>query len=233
MKNRLAAAGVLAGLVGGGALGVILGVPGISSAQTSPSTTVSSATSATDSIKDSARTNESPLTGDDLAKATAAAAKAAPGSTVERAETDDDGDAFEVHVTNADGTKSTVKLNADFSVKTVEAGGKGGGPHQANGKTETPLTGDDLAKATAAAATAAPGSTVERAETDADGDAFEVHVTNADGTKSTVKLNADFSVKTVEAGGKGGHGDGHGKGHGKGRGQNDAPATTTAPTTTA
>jgi uncharacterized membrane protein YkoI len=230
MKNRLAAAGVLAGLVGGGALGVILGVPGISSAQTSPSTTVSSATSATDSNKDSARTNETPLTGDDLAKATEAALKAAPGSTVERAETDGDGDAFEVHVTNADGTKSTVKLNADFSVKTVEAGRqRGGGPHQANGKTETPLTGDELAKATAAAATAAPGSTVERAETDADGDAFEVHVTNADGTRSTVKLNADFSVKTVEAGGKGGHGDGHGKD----RGQKGAPATSTTPTTTA
>ncbi len=67
--------------------------------------------------------------------------------------------------------------------------------------TETPLTGDDLAKATAAAATAEPGSTVVRAETDADGDSYEVHITKADGTKATVKLNADFTVKTVEADG--------------------------------
>src|SRR4051794_8585131 len=51
------------------------------------------------------------------------------------------------------------------------------GAHQANGITETPLTGDDLAKATAAAEDAVPGATVDRAETDADGAAYEVHIT--------------------------------------------------------
>jgi hypothetical protein len=100
------------------------------------------------------------------------------------------------------------------------------GPHQANGITETPLVGDQLAKATAAAATAAPGSTVVRAETDADGDAFEVHITNADGTRSTVKLNADFSVKTVETGGQG-------KGHGPKPVSGTAPAAAATPATTA
>lgn len=34
--------------------------------------------------------------------------------------------------------------------------GNGGGPHQANGITETPLTGDDLSKATTAAQAAGP-----------------------------------------------------------------------------
>ena len=53
--------------------------------------------------------------------------------------------------------------------------------------------------------TAAPGATIERAETD--GDSFEVHITKADGTRATVKLNADFSVKTVEAGQAGGRGE--------------------------
>ena len=182
MKNRLAATGLLVGLVGGGALGVILGVPGISTAQTSPVTTVaattaSSATPVDDSNKDAAH---------------------------EAAETPE-------------------HAAAELAGKV---GGQLSGPHQASGKTETPLTGDELAKATAAAATAAPGSTVDRAETDADGDAFEVHVKNADGTQSTVKLNADFSVKTVEAGRQGGHSKG---------GQKDAPATATVttPTTTA
>ncbi len=46
---------------------------------------------------------------------------------------------------------------------------------------ETPLTGDDLAKATAAANTASPGAMIERAKTDADGDSFEVYITKADG----------------------------------------------------
>src|SRR4051812_42420055 len=43
------------------------------------------------------------------------------------------------------------------------------GPHQANGVTESPLAGDDAAKATAAAQAAVPGATVDRVETDADG----------------------------------------------------------------
>ena len=74
------------------------------------------------------------------------------------------------------------------------------GPHTANGITETPLTGDDLSKATAAAQAAVPGATIERAETDAEGAAFEVHVTKDDGSESTVKLDASFNVTSVEDG---------------------------------
>ncbi len=74
------------------------------------------------------------------------------------------------------------------------------GPHTANGITETPLTGDDLNKATAAAQAAAPGATIERAETDAEGAAFEVHVTKADGSEATVKLDASFTVTSIEDG---------------------------------
>ena len=70
----------------------------------------------------------------------------------------------------------------------------GGGPHQANGKTETPLTGDALSKATAAAKAAVPGATVLRAETDAEGAAYEVHMTKSDGSVVTVKLDASFKV---------------------------------------
>lgn len=68
------------------------------------------------------------------------------------------------------------------------------GGHQANGKAETVLTGDDLAKANAAAKAAVPGATPQRAETDAEGAAFEVHMTKADGSVVTVKLDANFNV---------------------------------------
>ena len=68
------------------------------------------------------------------------------------------------------------------------------GGHQANGKTETLLTGDDLTKATAAAQAAVPGATVQRAETDAEGAAYEVHMTKADGSIVTVKLDSNFNV---------------------------------------
>ena len=79
-------------------------------------------------------------------------------------------------------------------------GGQPAGPHQANGKTEAALTGDDLAKATAAANKAVPGGTVVRAETDADGDVYEVHMTKADGSQVTVKLDAGFNVTKVADG---------------------------------
>jgi uncharacterized membrane protein YkoI len=74
------------------------------------------------------------------------------------------------------------------------------GPHTANGITETPLTGDDLTKATAAAQAEVPGATIDRAETDAEGAAYEVHITKSDGSEATVKLDASFNVTSVEAG---------------------------------
>ena len=68
------------------------------------------------------------------------------------------------------------------------------GGHQANDKTETVLTGDDLAKAKAAAEAAVPGGTAQRAETDAEGAAYEVHMTKSDGSIVTVKLDNSFTV---------------------------------------
>ena len=66
--------------------------------------------------------------------------------------------------------------------------------HQANGITETLLTGDALTKAKAAAEAAVPGATAQRAETDAEGAAYEVHMTKSDGSVVTVKLDSSFNV---------------------------------------
>lgn len=233
-RKPIIAVASLSAVLAGGAVG-LFALGGSANAASADSSVVSQTSSSSDSTSQAsapAQVAETPLTGDDLAKATAAAQTALPGATVVRAETDGDGGAtYEVHVTAADGTASTVLLNADFTVKSIEAGKSGGpgngGPHQANGITETPLTGDELAKATAAANTAAPGATIARAETDAEDDAFEVHITKADGTCATVKLNADFSVKTVEADQAGGKAEGHGKGPG-----GQPPVATTAATAT-
>ncbi|HET6213001.1 MAG TPA: hypothetical protein VFE14_09030 [Micromonosporaceae bacterium] len=65
---------------------------------------------------------------------------------------------------------------------------------------ETLLTGNDAAKARAAALKALPGATIDRVETDADGAVYEAHVTKSDGTKATVKFDKDFNVVAVEAG---------------------------------
>jgi uncharacterized membrane protein YkoI len=74
------------------------------------------------------------------------------------------------------------------------------GGHQANGTTETVLTGTDAEKATAAALAAAPGATIERVETDAEGDAYEAHIVKADGAHATVKFDASFKVTSIETG---------------------------------
>lgn len=64
---------------------------------------------------------------------------------------------------------------------------------------ETPLTGDALAKVTAAAKAELPGGTVVRVETDADGHAkYEAHMTDASGNPVTVYVDADYEVVSVE-----------------------------------
>ena len=65
---------------------------------------------------------------------------------------------------------------------------------------ETLLTGDTASKVEAAAvAKVGSGATVVRVETDADGHAaYEVHMVKADGTPTTVYVDEQFDVVSVE-----------------------------------
>jgi hypothetical protein len=64
---------------------------------------------------------------------------------------------------------------------------------------ETPLTGDTLAKVTAAAKAEVSDGTIVRVETDADGHAaYEAHMTKSDGTPVTVYVDKSFDVVSVE-----------------------------------
>jgi uncharacterized membrane protein YkoI len=200
---RLAATGaVIAGLAAGsyGIANAASGGGSSSGAATTSATTPSQTAPAP-------RTDETALTGDTLSKVTAAAEAKVPDGTIDRVEADADGNAaYEAHMTKADGTHVTVYVSAQFEVVSVETGGPGGpGGHRGPGGfggprgDETPLTGDTLSKATAAAQAKVPGATVVRAETDAEGNAaYEVHMTKADGTPVTVYVNAQFEVVSVE-----------------------------------
>jgi uncharacterized membrane protein YkoI len=65
---------------------------------------------------------------------------------------------------------------------------------------ETPLTGDTLAKVTAAAQAKVSGGTIVRVETDAVGHAaYEAHMTKSDGTPVTVYVDKSFDVVSVES----------------------------------
>jgi hypothetical protein len=68
------------------------------------------------------------------------------------------------------------------------------GPHVANGITEAVLTGDTATSVEAAVTAANPGATIERMETDAEGAVYEAHITKADGSDATVKLDATFAI---------------------------------------
>jgi hypothetical protein len=68
------------------------------------------------------RSDETPLTGDALAKVTGIAKEKVPGGTVVRVETDADGHAaYEAHMTKSDGTPVTVYVDKSFDFVSVES----------------------------------------------------------------------------------------------------------------
>jgi hypothetical protein len=76
----------------------------------------------------------------------------------------------------------------------------GKGAHQANGITEQLLTGSTATRVRNAVLAADPGATVQRVETDAEGAVYEAHITKADGSRATVKLDGSFNITATEAG---------------------------------
>jgi uncharacterized membrane protein YkoI len=172
-------------------------------------------TTTTTTTTRAARTPETPLTGDVLASAKAAAI-AKVGGTVDSATTENDSSnaaaAYEVHVTKADGSHVTVILDKAFAVLAAETGRGPGGRHGHGGpggpggpgrNGEILLTGDVATKAKAAAV-AKVGGTADAATTENDSSdaaaAYEVHVTKADGSHVTVILDKSYAVLSVETG---------------------------------
>ena len=148
------------------------------------------------------RTDEKALTGDTAAKVKEAALAETGGGRVRAVEADGDGNAaYEAHVVKSDGTHVTVYVDENFDVVGTEEGRHGpGGPGHARGA-EKALTGDTAAKVKEAALAEVGGATVDRLETDAEGNAaYEAHVTKADGSRATVYVDKSFNVVDVETG---------------------------------
>ncbi len=143
------------------------------------------------------------VTGDAAAKIKAAVLAKVPGATIDRVEQGPDG--YHAHITKSDGTQATARVNAQFAVTSVDAGGPGGpgGPGRGGSggqrPDETLLTGDNATKAKAAALAKLPGSTVVKVETDADGGVYEAHVTKSDGSPAIVVFDKDFNVTAVQS----------------------------------
>jgi uncharacterized membrane protein YkoI len=127
--------------------------------------------------------------------------------------------AYQSHAqTNAATTDDSTQSSQGTQISSTQPKqfdpSKGGHIGQ-NGTKEELLTGDTAEKAKAAALAANPGGTIQRVENDAEGAAYEAHMTKADGTQITVKMDSNFNVTGTETGGPGGHG---------GRGDNDGDA---------
>ena len=117
----LAAGAVVLGLVAG-SYGVAAAASGNGSS--SDGTTTQAAPGAPDAQNPwgAQRSDETPLTGDTLAKVRAAAIAEVRNATIVRVETDADGHAaYEAHAVKADGTPATVYVDKQFDVVSVES----------------------------------------------------------------------------------------------------------------
>src|SRR4051794_1429041 len=113
-------------------LGVGMGSYGIASAASGTSSSSTATTPAASAPAPPAgsgrpwgmqRSDETPLTGDALAKVTAVAQAKVPGGTVVRVETEADGHSkYEAHMTDATGNPVTVYADASFNVVGTESG---------------------------------------------------------------------------------------------------------------
>jgi hypothetical protein len=109
-------------------LGVGMGSYGIASAASGNGSTTTATTPAASATAPPSgqpwghqRSDETPLTGDALAKVTAVAEAKVPGGTVIRVETDADGNAkYEAHMTDANGNPVTVYVDADYNYVSTE-----------------------------------------------------------------------------------------------------------------
>jgi uncharacterized membrane protein YkoI len=103
--------------------------------------------------------------------------------------------------TSPPASESQAQTDSDSESATdtrSHRGARGAGGQRSD---ETVLTGDNAAKAKAAALKALPGATVDRVETEADGNGvYEAHVTKSDGTRATVYFDKDFKVTSVQDG---------------------------------
>jgi hypothetical protein len=96
---------------------------------------------------------------------------------------------------------SSTAASSTAAASTGSAGQPPGDPAKlANGPGETLLTGTTADKVKAAALAADPGATIIRVETDSAGSPYEAHITKADGTQVTVKIDAKFKVTSTEQG---------------------------------
>ncbi|KRE56458.1 hypothetical protein [Phycicoccus sp. Soil748] len=152
--------------------------------------------------------NHTPVTGSELTKVTAAVKAKDSAVTVTSARKDEDG-SYDVFGTKA-GAPVRVEVSKDLKTVTVETGGPGGGRGHGGmgggmgGSADTPVTGAELTKVTAAVKAKDSAVTVSSVRKDPDG-SYDVLGTKA-GAPVMLEVSKDLKTITTRTGGPGGHG---------------------------
>ena len=135
LPSRLAVIAAIVAGVAVGSYGIASAASGSGSGSSSSSAAPSRSAAAPNAQRPwgPQRSDETPLTGDALAKVTALAKAKVPDGTIVRVETDADGKAaYEAHMVKADGTPVTVYVDKAFNVVSVQSG-RPGAPARSNG----------------------------------------------------------------------------------------------------
>jgi len=211
---------------------LVLGGATFASAADNPTPTTQSSAGATSSPDATGKAGQSggsqdtPVTGEEATKVSAAVTAKDSAVTVESVRKDPDG-SYDVLGTKA-GARVMFDVSADLATVTENAGGPGmggkGGPGGMGGQ-HTEVTGEEATKVSAAVTGKDSAVTVEKVMKDADG-SYDVLGTKA-GARVMFDVSADLATVTENAGGPG-MGGGKG-GHGqRGQQQSAASATTGA-----
>ena len=205
--KKLIIGGVAALAVGGS---IALGAVTVASADssTSPSPSSPSASSSTDTRKQPTSTSstgttdkgarggaagasqDTPVTGDEATKVSAAVTAKDSTVTVTSVRKDPDG-SYDVLGTK-DGANVMFDVSADLATITQAQGGKGGG-----GSQDTVITGDEATKVTAAVTAKDSAVTVSQVRKDPDG-SYDV-VGTKDGAKVFYEVSADLATVTARS----------------------------------
>jgi hypothetical protein len=165
---------------------------------------------------------DTPVTGDEAAKVTAAVTAKDSAVTVTEVRKDPDG-SYDALGTKA-GAPVFFDVSADLATITENAGGPGGGKGGPGGHAHTAVTGDEAAKVTAAVTAKDSAVTVTEVRKDPDG-TYDVLGTKA-GAPVMFDVSADLATVT-EAAGKGGPAGGrHGAPGATDPAQQSAPSAT-------
>jgi hypothetical protein len=174
-----------------------LAVGGAATAAPLAGTPTAAAAFSNDDQRDLGASDDTPVTGDELAKVTAAVQGKDASVTVSSVRKDPDG-SYDVFGTKA-GALVAFEVSADLQTVTEETGhGRGGGASD-----DTPVTGDELAKVTAAVQGKDASVTVSSVRKDPDG-SYDVFGTKA-GALVAYEVSADLQTITENTGHGGGH----------------------------